>query len=245
MLTENQVMRMVENTVVTNFPTASRRLGEDLPDDLVYNKGESTSVCTLILSGKMTVITGSDEFRTDVGSWTLLGIAALKDPNYQCDFQAFVCNGPCRCIQFTRENYAKALDASICEKRESKEDSFRNLELDKLKNTGQNSSAPSASEAASEADETADTSSDRGGGRRRGSRRTKLLAALSIGDLAPGATKGEGAHLSPQRSRTKLPIQELDGGKVNEGKTKAVSFREKGVDEAGQTLSKDAGTGRE
>ena len=139
MLTENQAMRMVADTGVTTLPTSTRRLGQDLPDDLVYTKGEPTSVCTLILSGKMTVITGSDEFRTDVGAWTLLGISALQDPQYKCDFHAFVCSGPCRCLQFTRENFVKALDASSCERRELKEDSFRNLELDNLKTSAPNS----------------------------------------------------------------------------------------------------------
>ena len=181
MLTENQVMRMVGDTSVTVFPTATRRLGQDLPDDLIYKRGEATNVCTLILSGKMTVITGSDEFRTDVGSWTLLGISALKDPQYKCDFEAFVCNGPCRCLEFTRESFINAMDASICEKRELKEDSFRNLELEKLQANAANSSAPSASEGASEAEESADTASDLGG-RRRSSRRSTLLAALHIAD---------------------------------------------------------------
>lgn len=150
MLTENQVMDMVADTVVSVLPTATRRLGQDLPDDLVYAKGESTNICSLILSGRMTVITGSDEFRTDVGSWTLLGISALKDPLYECDFQAFVCNGPCRCLQFTREKYVKALDASICEKRALKEDTVRIRELEKM--TSPSSSAPNASSTASEAD---------------------------------------------------------------------------------------------
>jgi hypothetical protein len=179
MLTENQVLRMVSDTVVTVYPTATRQLGKDLPDDLIYTKGEPTDLCTLILTGKMTVITGSDEFRTDVGSWTLLGISALKDPQYKSDFHAFVCNGPCRCIHITRETFAKALDASICEKRELRDDSFR--DLPKASHT--NSSAPSVSGVTSEAEETVDSTSETGG-QRRNSRRSKLIAALQIVETA-------------------------------------------------------------
>lgn len=180
MLTENQVMRMVSDTVVTVFPTATRQLGNELPDDLVYKKGEPTNLCTLILTGKMTVITGADEFRTDVGSWTLLGISALKNSNYVSDFEAFVCNGPSRCLQFTRESFDQALDASICEKRELRDDSFRNLTLNKPKASAPNSSIGLGSEA----DDTMDSTSDGGGQRRSSKRRSKFMTALQIVDNA-------------------------------------------------------------
>lgn len=237
MLTENQVLRMVGDTCVTVFPTANRQLGQDLPDDLIYTKGGSTSICTLILSGKMTVITGSDELRTDVGSWTLLGVSALRDHQYKCDFQAFVCNGPCRCLQITRENFTKALDASICEKRELKEDSFRSLALDKPKTSAPNSeAAPSASEGASEAEETADSASDRGGRRR--SRRSKLIQALqfaSANDVAVGTP----SDLSPSIPTNASHENEV-GSKMNQEKGRVgssrVSFLEAGDVEGGVML---------
>lgn len=177
-LTENQVQRLVAETVVTVFPTATRQLGQDLPDDLLYTKGTSTDKCTLILTGKATVITGADEFRTDIGSWTLLGLSALRDTQYKADFDAFVCNGPCRCLQFTRERFSKALDASSTERRAIQEDSFRGLALDKPIAD----KAPNSSEAAS-ADYSENTDTGTGmGDCRRISRRSKLIAALQIVD---------------------------------------------------------------
>ena len=108
-LTENQLHHLVSEAVITEFPTATRELGKDLPKELLYEKGVRSDVCTLILSGKVTVITGADEFRTDVSFWTLLGISALHDALYEPDFTAFVCKGPCRCLQFTREMFMAAL----------------------------------------------------------------------------------------------------------------------------------------
>jgi hypothetical protein len=179
LLTENQVHRLVADTVVTVFPTAKRELGKDLPDDLLYQKGVPSDVCTLILSGKVTVITGEDEFRTDVSSWTLLGMSALKDAHYKPDFTAFVCNGPCRCIQFTRASFNLALDASASEKHAIQEDQFRSLALDKPNGVGAASTAPSAGEAQSEISESVDNGSERGTSRKE-DRRSKLIAALQI-----------------------------------------------------------------
>jgi metal transporter CNNM len=108
-LTEDQLHYLVSEAVITVFPAATREIGQELPQDLLYEKGVRTNVCTLILSGKVTVITGADEFRTDVSFWTLLGISSLHDPQYEPDFTAFVCKGPCKCLQFSRENFTAAL----------------------------------------------------------------------------------------------------------------------------------------
>ncbi|CAB9509237.1 Metal transporter CNNM4 [Seminavis robusta] len=115
-MTEDQLLKLVSETVVSKFPTAEREIGKDLPDDLLYEKGVSSNVATLILNGKVTVISGADEFRADASSWTLLGINALRDPQFAPDFTAFVCNGPLRCLQFSRDNFVKALDASASQR---------------------------------------------------------------------------------------------------------------------------------
>jgi len=174
LLTESQVHRLIAETVVTVFPTATRELGKELPNDLIYEKNVPSNVCTLILSGKVTVISGDDEIRTDVSSWTLMGIGALRDPNYKPDFTAFVSDGPCRCLRITREDFTIAMDASASEKQSIKEDSFRNLAVT-LKNSGH---GKSNSEAASVYSETA--SSVASGGILKANRKSKLIAALQI-----------------------------------------------------------------
>lgn len=172
-LTENQVHRLITDTVVTILPTATRELGKELPNDLLYEKNSPSDVCTLILSGKVTVIAGLDEIRTDVSSWTVVGIGALRDPNYTPDFTAFVCNGPLRCLRITREDFAIALDASASEKKSINEDSFRHLSME-LKQSTSNGKAPS--ELASEYSETG----SEGGDILQADRKTKLIAALQV-----------------------------------------------------------------
>lgn len=116
MLTESQLFRLVAETPVSDLPTAQHQIGQDLPSDLLYEKGVENDTCTLILSGKVTVLVGLDGFRSDVSSWSLLASKALEDPHYTPDFTAFVSSGPCRCIRITHSRFLAAKDTSAVQK---------------------------------------------------------------------------------------------------------------------------------
>lgn len=115
-LSESQLFRLIAETPVSDLPTAPHEVGQSLPSELLYEKGVQNDVCTLILSGKVTVLVGEDGFRSDVSSWSLLGAKALDDESYTPDFTAFVSSGPCRCIRFSRNRYIAALDSSAVQK---------------------------------------------------------------------------------------------------------------------------------
>ena len=117
LLSDNQLYRLVSETSITELPAAAEEAGSHTPSDLVYERGVATDVCTLILKGKMTVLAGSDQFRSDVSSWTVLASASLTESSYTPDFTAFVSGGPCRCLRFNRTRYAAAVDASALERR--------------------------------------------------------------------------------------------------------------------------------
>ena len=116
LLSDRQLTRMVAETAVTELPAAEQELGVDLPADLLYEKGTSADSCTLILGGKVTVLSGQDNFRSDVSSWSVLAATALADATYQPDFSAYVSSGPCRCLKFSRERFMTAADVSVAEK---------------------------------------------------------------------------------------------------------------------------------
>jgi metal transporter CNNM len=116
-LTDTQLERLVSETSVSNLPTATRELGKGLPNELMYEKGVNSHVCTLILGGKITILVGNDNFRSDISSWALLATKALMDPLYVPDFTAYVSDGPSRCLCFTHEAFAAAVDASAVERR--------------------------------------------------------------------------------------------------------------------------------
>ena len=116
LLTDHQLQHMVAEIGVEDLPVAPHEIGQHVPDDLIYSRGVETDLCTLILSGKVTVIAGADQFRSDVSSWSVLGTGALQQASYSPDFTAFVTGGPCRCIRIAKARFDEAVDASAVER---------------------------------------------------------------------------------------------------------------------------------
>lgn len=117
LVTDTQLTRLVSTTPVTTYPTATQDVGKELPNELLYEKGVPNNAFTLILSGKMTIFVGSENFRADLSSWSVLGKASLENKSWSPDFTAFVSDGPCRCIQIHHDPFAEAVDASVAERR--------------------------------------------------------------------------------------------------------------------------------
>ncbi|KAL7578316.1 hypothetical protein ACA910_012727 [Epithemia clementina (nom. ined.)] len=117
LITETQLQRLIGGTPVSVFPTAEHHVGEAVPEDLLYKRHVENDVCTLVLSGKLTVLAGTDSFRSTVSSWALLGGAALVHSPYKPDFSAWVSAGPCRCLRITRKMFVTAMDASVLERK--------------------------------------------------------------------------------------------------------------------------------
>lgn len=116
-LTDTQLTRLVSNTPVTTFPTATQDLDKELPNELMYQKGVPSDAFTLILSGKVTIFVGSENFRSDLSSWSVMGSKALDDIPWAPDYSAFVSDGPCRCIQIHKPAFIECSDASVMERR--------------------------------------------------------------------------------------------------------------------------------
>jgi len=122
LLSERQLEKFVVETKVSKLETGEQAVGEKLPKDLLYENGVKSDHATLLLSGKVTILAGNDEFRTDVSSWCLLAPTALSVSTFAPDFTAFVAGGQCRCLQFSRSRFAAAVDASVLEKQDSTRD---------------------------------------------------------------------------------------------------------------------------
>jgi metal transporter CNNM len=114
-LSQKQLGRMIAATPVIELEENVKEVREFLPSSLMYEKGTPSDKCTLVLGGKVTVIAGQDNFRSDLSSWSLLAPGALNDQLYAPDFSAYVSKGPCRCLQFSREIFSAAVAASELE----------------------------------------------------------------------------------------------------------------------------------
>merc|ERR1712188_77660 len=117
LLTDSQLTRLVSSTPVTTLSKATQDLGKSLPNELLYEKGVLSDTFTLILSGKVTILVGSENFRSDLSSWSILGSGALQNKEWFPDYSAFVSDGPCRCIRIKRDGFVESADASVFERR--------------------------------------------------------------------------------------------------------------------------------
>lgn len=109
-LTDRQLNWMIASTDIAELPEAQKEIGELLPSNLLYKKNNPCSVTTLILSGKVSILAGKDNFRADISSWSILAAGAFTQESYIPDFSAYVSGGPCRCLQISRECFLKALE---------------------------------------------------------------------------------------------------------------------------------------
>ncbi|KAL9191440.1 hypothetical protein ACHAXT_001146 [Thalassiosira profunda] len=123
-----ELLSLVPVTEITPATTcATEDGGEDdggVPTDceeLVYQRGVAADFCTVVLSGKIMVVSGADKFRSDVSNWGVLASRALTDPSYVPDFSAWVVPnqnglGGCRCVKLDRKSFSAAIDNTALER---------------------------------------------------------------------------------------------------------------------------------
>ena len=111
-LSDNHLRNLIASTHVTEYEPANREIGMDIPPDkLLYQSGVASSKCTIILNGKITLLAGKEQIRSDVSNWSVLASLALSDSNYTPDFTAYPSSN-CRCICISRDDFMMAMDAS-------------------------------------------------------------------------------------------------------------------------------------
>ena len=115
-VSEKALLKMIAATPVLELKEDKKELNEFLPSNLMYERDQPSDKCTLILGGKVSVVAGKDNFRSDLTSWNLLAPGALNDELYAPDFSAYVSKGPCRCLQMSRDMFKAAMVATELEK---------------------------------------------------------------------------------------------------------------------------------
>lgn len=78
-----------------------------LSEDILYRRNEASAKCILVLSGKVVVYAGKDQFRSELGPWSLLGTDALTLPDDQFapDFSAFISSDSIRLLVLTKKDF--------------------------------------------------------------------------------------------------------------------------------------------
>eukprot|EP00824_Muranothrix_gubernata_P012279 TRINITY_DN26138_c0_g1_i1.p1 TRINITY_DN26138_c0_g1~~TRINITY_DN26138_c0_g1_i1.p1 ORF type:complete len:584 (-),score=118.62 TRINITY_DN26138_c0_g1_i1:3-1754(-) len=73
----------------------------------IYERGSKEQVFTLILQGKVSIVSGKEEFKSEIGPWNVMGKSALTSESWACDFTAHPLVDV-RAWQITREDYENA-----------------------------------------------------------------------------------------------------------------------------------------
>lgn len=132
LISDRQLQELLSTIPVSDLPPAetchTAACNDDdfsgVPEDkaeLLYERGVPADFCTIILSGKIMVMSGADRFRSDVSNWGVLATRALTDPSYVPDFTAWVLPtthqaGGCRCVKVDRSSFDGAVDNTAVEK---------------------------------------------------------------------------------------------------------------------------------
>jgi len=107
LITREQITAMIELK-----PVLELTRGEKL-----YTKGKPVTHCTLILNGKMDIVSGQEGFRSSVGPWSFIGQGALNsslDHVYIADYDAVVTSEDVvRCIRIHRKEIDELFKSHI------------------------------------------------------------------------------------------------------------------------------------
>ncbi|KAF4669399.1 Metal transporter cnnm2 [Perkinsus chesapeaki] len=99
----------------THPPTTTADAGSSSPRTLetdnawIYRRGVETDMCCIVLTGRLAVLAGQDQFRSESGAFSVLAIEALLHEHYSPDFSARVGSEKVRCINIRRSLYNDAL----------------------------------------------------------------------------------------------------------------------------------------
>ncbi len=87
-----------------NFQGSGHQSAKTGDEAVLYRRGKPETHCTLILSGKMQIVAGREEFRSEAGPWSILGEHALNadEGSYVSDFRASPLGDVVRCLRFSR-----------------------------------------------------------------------------------------------------------------------------------------------
>ncbi|CAM9443864.1 unnamed protein product, partial [Ectocarpus fasciculatus] len=77
------------------------------PDDILFDKSLPSDHCILVMAGKVVVYAGHDQFRSELGAWSVIGFDALrsKDSTFSPDFTAYILSDNIRYVLLTKEMF--------------------------------------------------------------------------------------------------------------------------------------------
>lgn len=110
-MTIDELQAILAHVTVTNVDRTSTddMLSQHHPasEDVLFARGVPTNKCILVLSGKIAVFAGKDEFKSEMGPWSLVGVDALtcSVDTFIPDFSANILSEHIRYVTFTKSSF--------------------------------------------------------------------------------------------------------------------------------------------
>jgi len=110
-ISQDDVKALVSKLVTLSIEREGDGITEPPSQDVLYRRGRMNASLTLVLSGKLTVVAGKDNFRSDAGPWSVLGADAIcqEEGTYIPDFTAFVGSDRVRMLRISRKEFAQKI----------------------------------------------------------------------------------------------------------------------------------------
>lgn len=104
--------KVMELQRVSTYDQLTRN--EPAQEDILFKKGKLSNASALILSGKVGILAGKEQFHSELGAWSMIGADALRsnDGTYIPDFTAFVASESVRVLWITKTDINHILNES-------------------------------------------------------------------------------------------------------------------------------------
>mmetsp|Transcript_34380 Transcript_34380/g.72913 ORF Transcript_34380/g.72913 Transcript_34380/m.72913 type:complete len:736 (+) Transcript_34380:56-2263(+) len=116
-LTRGQMCKLVELANLVTLRKEDATSAFPCSNDFLYERGVEVDMCTVVLTGRITVLAGRDEFQSEAGTFMVVASGALVSSGpFLPDFSAYVATSRVRCLQIPRATYDQVLsDGAIIE----------------------------------------------------------------------------------------------------------------------------------
>lgn len=104
-----QIVLSQAHVIVANRQSTESMLAHrnPAPADILFDHSLSTERCILIMTGRVVVYAGHDQFRSELGPWSIIGLDALRSnaPTFEPDFSAYILSENIRFLVLTKNSF--------------------------------------------------------------------------------------------------------------------------------------------
>jgi CRP-like cAMP-binding protein len=107
--------KVMELQRVSSYDQLTRN--EPAQEDILFKKGKISNAAALILSGKVGILAGKEQFHSELGAWSMIGADALRshEGTYLPDFTASVTSETLRVLWITQSDMNSIFHEEVSE----------------------------------------------------------------------------------------------------------------------------------